>query len=153
VDRALAQAPDSRQRLAADVTELQRLSRDPATDPWRVLVLPLLSEAAVTPLRLYLRRRGSDQRDGTEGGVRFVFEAELKRLGALQLDGRIGGSRFDLVLRSHTSLPPEMREAAGALFRQTSAANGLHGDIVFATAADFAVAPLAAMRRHVELQA
>jgi hypothetical protein len=153
VERALARAGESRLTLAPDIAELQRLSRDEATDPWRVLVLPLLSDATVTPLKLYLRRRGSEQRDDGDGGMRFVFEAELKRLGALQLDGRLSGSRFDLVLRSRTSLSPELREATAALFRRASAAQGLHGDMVFATAAAFAVSPLAAMRPHVEMQA
>jgi hypothetical protein len=155
VHRALSAVGEQhlQQRLAADVTELARLSADKTTDPWRVLVLPLMSGTMVAPIRLYLRRRSSDSQDGAGDDLRFVFEAELRRLGTLQLDGRLRGSRLDLVLRSHASLPPETRHAAGELFRRASAANGLHGDIVFATAAEFAVAPLAAMRYRVEMQA
>lgn len=155
VNRALASAGEERlrQRLAADLAELGRLSADTATDPWRVLVLPLMSGTGVAPLRLYLRRGSGESRDGAEEGMRFVFEAELSRLGTLQLDELVRGSRLDLVLRSHAPLSPEARQEAAAIFRRASAANGLHGDIVFATAAEFAVAPLAAMQRRVEMRA
>ena len=155
VHRALTATGEQhlQQRLAADLTELGRLSTDKATDPWRVLVLPLMSGTVVAPIRLYLRRRSSDSADGSGDDLRFVFEAELSRLGTLQLDGLLRGSRLDLVLRSHATLSPEARQEAGAIFRSASAANGLHGDIVFATAAEFAVAPLAALRYRVEMEA
>ena len=155
VHRALEHAdePQLQQRLATDLEELGRLSMDKATDPWRVLVLPLISGTVVAPIRLYLPRRSAKADEGAGDDLRFVFEAELSRLGALQLDGRLRGSRLDLVLRSHTSLSAEARHQAGEIFRSASAANGLHGDIVFTTTPEFAVAPLAAMRYRVEMQA
>ena len=77
----------------------------------------------------------------------------MSRLGALQFDGMVRGKRLDLVLRSHAPLAPELRQEAEALFHRVSDANGLHGDIVFATAAQFAVAPLAGRQAHVEVRA
>ncbi|HZT51522.1 MAG TPA: hypothetical protein VFA22_06305 [Stellaceae bacterium] len=155
VARALASAGEGRlqQQLASDLSELSRLSTDRATDPWRVLVLPLLTGTTVAPLRLYLRRQPDHPQDGGDGGTRFVFEAELSRIGPLQLDGRVQGSRLDLVLRSHASLAPDLRQEAAAIFRRASAANGLHGDIVFATASEFSVAPMRAQQRRVEVRA
>jgi hypothetical protein len=154
IEKALTDAGANalRLRLGEDVAELARLSTDRSTDPWRVMVLPLLADAGVQPLRLYLRRGGSQQ-DGAEGDARFILEAEMSRLGALQLDGMVRGKRLDLVLRSHAPLAPELRQEAEALFHRVSDANGLHGDIVFATAALFAVAPLAGLQRHVEVRA
>ena len=140
-----------RMKLGADVAELGRLSKNGATGEWQVLTLPLLAGESVQPLRLFLRRNGGAQ-DGHADGGRFVIEAEMSQLGALQLDGMVRGTRLDLVLRSHTALAPELRQEATEIFRRASAAQGLHGDIVFATVPEFAVQPLAGLRGHIEVR-
>jgi hypothetical protein len=154
VGRALTAAGQDklRAKLGADLAELGRLSKDEATGDWQVLTLPLMSGAAVEPLRLYLRRGGGGTADAPEEGARFVVEAELSRLGALQLDGMVRGRRLDLVLRSHAPLPPDLRAEATGVFRSSSAAQGFHGDLVFATAATFTIAPLAGLRRPLEMR-
>ena len=153
VGRALSAAGQDRLRakLGEDFAELGRLGKDEATGEWQVLTVPLMSGAAVEPLRLYLRRRGAAAETPGDG-ARFVLEAELSHFGAVQLDGMVRGSRLDLVLRSHAPLPPDLRAEAASVFRRASAAQGFQGDIVFATAATFAVAPLAGLRRPVELR-
>jgi hypothetical protein len=153
VGRALTSAglERLRQKLGGDLAELGRLSKDEATGEWQVLTVPLMSGAAVEPLRLYMRRRGGAA-ETAEDGSRFILEAELSRLGALQLDGMVRGRRLDVVLRSHTPLPAELREEATTVFRSSSAAHGFTGDIVFATAATFTIAPLAGLRRPLELR-
>ena len=150
VGRALTAAGHGKlsARLGEDVSELTRLSDDRTTGKWQVMVVPLLTGTTVEPLRIYLPRRDGGG-DKAEDGTRFVIEAELSRLGALQLDGLVRGRRFDLVLRSHTPLPAELTAEAGALFRNAIAAAGFHGDIVFATAAEFGVAPMAKLRDHI----
>jgi hypothetical protein len=152
VTRALTAAGQDRLRtkLGEDLTELRRLGANAATGEWRVLSLPLLVGASIQPVRLYLRRNGSKPRD--PGGSRFVLETEMSRLGTLQLDGLVRGNRLDLVLRSHTPLPQEVRTEATALFHRTTAASGYHGDILFSTVASFTVAPLTELRRHVAVQ-
>jgi hypothetical protein len=152
IDRALegAGADRLKTRLAGDLAELGRLSADRATGDWSVLTFPLLWGADVQSLHLFLRRRFGPE-ETPESGSRFVVEAELSRLGALQLDGLMRGKRLDLVLRTHAALPAALREEATAIFRRASAASGFYGDIVFATAAQFTVAPMTALRRHVEL--
>jgi len=154
VDRALGTAGEKRlaQRLRNELADLTRLRDDDATGAWRVSVLPLLVGAEVQPLRLYLRRRGGTEPAG-EDGARFVIEAELSRLGALQFDGMVRGAQLDVVLRSHGPFPAAMKQEVAAIFRSASAAHGLHGDIVFATTAQFDVRPLAGRQRHVEMQA
>jgi hypothetical protein len=142
-----------RAHLGEDLAELQKLRDDPATGEWRVHVLPLLAGTMVQPLRLYLRRRGTAPQDQAGDGSRFVIEAELSRLGPMQLDGLVRGQRLDLVLRSHIPLAVEMREETTAIFRQATSAAGLHGDLVFATSARFAVAPMAKVSERVEVRA
>jgi hypothetical protein len=153
VSRALTAAGHDklRQKLGADMSELGRLSKDRATGDWQVLTLPLMTGAVVEPLRLYVRR-GGDAPEAGDDGTRFVLEAELSRLGALQLDGLVRQKRLDVVLRSHTPLPAELRDEAAGIFRSASAAQGFAGEIVFATAAQFSVAPLAAMRQPVQIK-
>lgn len=150
VARALTAAGHDklRLRLGEDIGELSRLSDDHATGKWQVMTLPLIGGTTVEPLRVYLQRRDAGDAEA-EDGTRFVVETELSRLGALQLDGRVRGSRFDLVLRSHTPLPADLTTEASAIFRSAAAAAGYHGDIVFATAAEFGVAPMAGLRAHV----
>jgi hypothetical protein len=155
IESALLQAGQEKlkQRLGDDLAELTRLSDDPATGEWRVFVLPLLlAGPTVQPLRFYLRRRAKPPETPSAEEARFVIEAELSRLGALQLDGLLRGKRLDLVLRSHQPLAAELRAEASAIFHQASATAGLHGDLVFATSARFAVAPEAGLRRHLELR-
>jgi hypothetical protein len=153
VGRALAAAGHDklRAKLGSDMAELGRLSKDAATGEWQVLTLPLMTGAAVQPLRFYLRRR-NDEPDAPDEGSRFVLEAELSRLGALQLDGMVRGNRLDVVLRSHAPLPPDLRAEAAGVFRSSSAAHGLTGDIAFATVANFSVMPLAAMRQSIQVR-
>jgi hypothetical protein len=153
VDRALTAAGQDRLRakLGEELAELGRLGKDDATGEWQVLTLPLISGAAVEPLHLYVRRGGATA-ETLGDGARFVLEAELSQFGAVQLDGMVRGRRFDLVLRSHAPLPPDLRAESAGIFRRASAAQGFQGDIVFATATPFTVAPLAGLRRPVELQ-
>jgi hypothetical protein len=155
VDQALSAADHDplRARLSDEVAKLQQLAANPATGDWRVLVLPLINGAMVQPIRLYLRRRDRSSRAPPDEGARFIIEVEMTRLGPLQLDGLMRNKRFDLVLRSHRALPTELRRDAGAVFHQTLADAGLAGDIAFVTASPFAVAPLAALRDHVQVSA
>jgi len=106
-----------------------------------------------------------------DGGVQVAALWGTHILGRLPLPTRIGafhlyelgpvaapvrclvrGQRLDVVLRSHTPLPPELRQEAAMVFRNSSAAHGFTGDIVFATAATFTIAPLAGLRPPLELR-
>lgn len=138
------------QRLASDAEELRRLATDPATGEWRVLTLPLLAGTMVLPLRLFMRRPKPG--NSAEEATRFAIEVELSQLGPLQLDGLLRGTYLILVLRSHRGLPAHLREDAAAVCRRALREWGLTGDLSFATAAAFALAPLASFRKHIEIK-
>jgi hypothetical protein len=138
-------------RLDRDIGEIRRLA-DPPSGDWRVFVLPVLDEASVRPVRLYLRQRSGSER-GDKEGSRFVLDVDTSRLGALQIDGLVRQRRFDVALRSHKPLAAEMRQDIAALFHNSISASGLSGDIIFTTASRFAVAPLDALRTPVGIDA
>lgn len=141
---------DLRLQLEADIGELRQLGT--SSGDWHVYALPLLDGAAVRPVRLYVRRRSGNAAPG-EQGTRFVLEVEMSRMGALQLDGLVRAQRFDLVLRSHRAIAPELRQEIGEVFRNAVSASGLAGDIIFTTASRFAVAPLEALAAHIGVNA
>ncbi|HZB92180.1 MAG TPA: hypothetical protein VE397_12095 [Stellaceae bacterium] len=142
---------DLRDRLESDIEELRQLGA-PSSGDWRVYALPLLDGAAVRPVRLYFRRRSGGAAPD-EQGTRFVLEVEMTRMGALQLDGLVRAQRFDLVLRSHRAISPELRQEIAEIFRNAVAASGLAGDVTFTTASRFAVAPLEALAAHIGVTA
>jgi hypothetical protein len=151
VSAALAAANHAKlaQRLTDDAAELRRLGADPATGDWRVLTLPLLAGVTVLPLRLFIRRRKPDA--PPEDVTRFAIEVELSQLGPLQLDGLLRATHLILVLRSHRSLPQELRSEASAVCRRSLQEWGLSGDLSFATAAEFALTPLSGLRKHIKV--
>jgi hypothetical protein len=142
---------DLRLKLDGDVAQLNQLAA-PQSGDWRVYVLPLLLGVMVQPVRLYFRRR-SDTPSSGDQDTRFVLEVELSNLGALQLDGLVRPQRFDVVLRSHRPIGPELRQEITEIFRNATTASGLAGDITFTTASRFAVAPLEALRTHIGVTA
>jgi hypothetical protein len=142
---------DLRLRLDAEMDEVRRLAQPPTGD-WHVFVLPLLDGAALRAVRLYLRRNsGGNTRP--EDGTRFVLDVEMSRLGALQLDGLVRHKRLDVMLRSHRELAAALRQEIAAVFRDTATAAGFVGEIVFATEARFAVAPLEALSPPIAIEA
>src|SRR5215469_1784155 len=151
VNAALTGASQAKlgQRLADDATELRRLGSDSATGEWQALTLPLLVGATVLPVRLFLRRRKPDA--PVEDSIRFAVEVELSQFGPVQLDGLLRATHLILVLRSHRGLPQELRTEAAAVCRSAMQQWGLSGDLSFAVAAAFAVAPLAGLRKHIKV--
>ncbi len=153
VTAALAAANHGRlaQRLSDDANELRRLAADPATGDWRVITLPLMAGTMVLSLRLFLRRR--DPAPPAEDLIRFAIEVELPALGPVQLDGMLRAAHLILVLRSHRGLPEELRRRATTICRRALKDWGLTGDLGFAIAPEFTLAPLSNLRKHVEVNA
>src|SRR5215470_10349394 len=144
---------DLRARLAKEVSDLRQQASESARGDWRIFTLPVLDEAAVQPIRLYVRnpRDGGSGGDGPQGS-RFVLDLDLTRLGPLQLDGLVRGAKFDLVLRSHEPLDPVMKAEIGALFHSALEGTGLSGDVAFVNTAQFPVSPLSALRPRLGLK-
>jgi hypothetical protein len=138
---------DLRARLAKDLGDLRQQATQSTQGDWRIFTLPVLDEAAIRPIRLYVRNPG-DGKSGGQGqqGSRFVLDLDMSRLGPLQLDGLVRGPRFDLVLRSHEPFDPAMKAEIGMLFHNALEGSGLSGDVAFVNTAQFPVAPLSATR-------
>jgi len=145
---------DLRARLAKDVSDLRQQSAASANGDWRVFTLPVLDEAAVRPIRLYVRNPQDDGQGGKRDpqGSRFVLDLDLSRFGPLQLDGLVRSGRFDLVLRSHEAIDPTMRAEMSALFHTSMDGSGFSGDIAFVITPQFPVAPLQTARPHLGIQ-
>jgi hypothetical protein len=145
---------DLRARLAKDVSDLRQQATGSAQGDWRIFTLPVLDEAAVRPIRLYVRNQGDQTKSGgqSQQGSRFVLDLDLTRLGPLQLDGLVRGPRFDLVLRSHEPLDPKMKTEIGTLFRSALEGSGLAGDVNFVNTTPFPISPLSALRPRLGLQ-
>jgi hypothetical protein len=145
---------DLRARLAKDVADLRQQSAASAGADWRVFTLPVLDEAAVRPIRLYVRSGQDDGKGGKRDaqGSRFVLDLDLSRFGPLQLDGLVRAGRFDLVLRSHVPIDPTMRAEIGVLFRGSMDGSGFTGDIAFVATPKFPVTPLEVPRPHLGIQ-
>jgi hypothetical protein len=137
------------QRLADDTIAMRKLSDDPSTGDWRVLTLPILQGNFPLSLRLYLNRRHATPEEGT----RFALEVELSQLGPMQLDAMLRGDQIILVLRSHLTLEPELRQVLKAVFERALYASGLKGDISFVTAPQFLIRPLEQLREHIKITA
>lgn len=107
-------------------------------DDWRVVHLPLVSGAAIEPVRLLTRRRGGerDEPGGTDTNTRFVIEVTLSQLGRIQFDGlvREDGKRLDLMVRSEPPLPTPVHRDIRALFTRSSEIAGLTGEVGFQAA-------------------
>jgi len=141
---------DLRARLAKDLGDLRSQASQSAQGDWRIFTLPVLDEAAVRPIRLYVRNNGDGKSGGqSQQGSRFVLDLDMSHLGPLQLDGLVRGPRFDLVLRSHEPLDPAMKAEIGALFHNALDGSGLSGDVAFVNSAQFPVSPLSTLRPRV----
>jgi hypothetical protein len=145
---------DLRARLAKDVSDLRQQASESARGDWRIFTLPVLDEAAVQPIRLYVRNPRDESHGGgqSQQGARFVLDLDLSRLGPLQLDGLVRGARFDLVLRSHDPLDSAMKGEIGTLFHSALDGSGFSGDVAFVTTAKFPVSPLDALRPHLGIR-
>ncbi len=138
---------DLRARLAKDLGDLRQQATQSTQGDWRIFTLPVLDEAAVRPIRLYVRNPRDDGKNGqSQQGSRFVLDLDMSRLGPLQLDGLVRGPRFDLVLRSHEPFDPAMKAEIGALFHNALEGSGLSGDVAFVNTAQFPVSPLSTLR-------
>jgi hypothetical protein len=144
---------DLRARLAKDLGELRQQATQSAQGDWRIFTLPVLDEAAVRPIRLYVRNPGDGKSGGqSQQGSRFVLDLDMSRLGPLQLDGLVRGPRFDLVLRSHEPFDPAMKAEIGTLFHNALEGSGLSGEVAFVNTPQFPVSPLSPLRPRLGIQ-
>ncbi|NYZ15220.1 hypothetical protein HL658_21990 [Azospirillum sp. RWY-5-1] len=142
-----AEATDALQRSGQGAL-LERLDREfreasqapeTAAGEWRPVAMPMLDTTGLHPIRICVRPVGEEEpedgADRRDRGNRFLIDVELSRLGPMQLDGLVRENRFDLILRSHAALTPELRQELTRVFADSVAAVGFAGGLSFQSGA------------------
>ena len=142
-------------RMRDDMGQLSRLADDPTTGDWRIFMIPFLNSGQMEQIRLFTRSQAEDDETEHGPGTRFVVDVTLSKLGHIQLDGLVDTShrRMDMVVRSDTHLPPDMRNDIRHLYEMSGDITGFRGGVGFqAQPANFiAVAPPAPAKGGVGL--
>lgn len=127
-------------QLEQEFKGLQRQASEPLPGDWRPYTLPMMDTNGPKPIHLYVHPvsdedDGGEKREGGPKGSRFLLDLDLSRLGPMQLDGLVRPNRFDLILRSHTALPPEFRLDLIQIFADSIRAVGYTGGLSFQSGA------------------
>ncbi|KAA0679318.1 hypothetical protein DS843_17215 [Roseomonas genomospecies 6] len=127
-------------QLEREFRGLQQQAGDPLPGDWRPYTLPMLDANGLMPLKLHIHpidpeEDGKKGRKGGDKGSRFLLDLDLSRLGPMQLDGLVQPNRFDLILRSHTPLAPEIRLDLIQIFADSLRAVGYIGGLSFQSGA------------------
>ena len=121
-------------RVGEEMREAARLFDQPSVADWRNATLPFVTPEGTRLLRFSRRGgRNGETADGRPAGTRFVVDVRLSRLGRVQLDGLVPAEsrRFELLVRTETLLPPEVRDGIRAVFAEATAIGGLGGALGF----------------------
>lgn len=129
--------------LSGEVAELSSRARETSSE-WRALPIPWNAGGQIDRIALITRREGDSDAEGRAGqkggGTRFLIDLNMSRLGAMQLDGMFKKEMrsFDMVLRTKTALPEEMRRDLLGIFTDANGAMGLKGGLTFQVTKKFA---------------
>ncbi|MSO93170.1 MAG: hypothetical protein EXQ86_07195 [Rhodospirillales bacterium] len=126
-------------KLGDDFSAAAKLANEPVSGDWRVAVVPFYTESEIQQVRLFLRARKDDGKEGDESApkeTRFVVDLGLSNIGRLQLDGfvRDKNKRLDLIVRTASPLPPRMRDDIRRLFDESNQLTGMKGGLSFQAA-------------------
>lgn len=130
---------DLLQRLDSDLKEMQRQANAPGD--WRAAYVPVWDGQNLSQMRLFSRRESKKDSKGRKV-ERFVVELDYSEFGAVQVDGLMTKPKLDLILRTHTAIPPEMRDEIEVVFLEGCSLAGLAGQIYFQAMAKFPVNPI-----------
>jgi hypothetical protein len=121
-------------RMREDMGQLSRLADEPSTGDWRIFMIPFMNGEQLEQIRLFTRAQAEDDDDAEHGpGTRFVIDVTLSKLGHIQLDGLVDTAhrRMDMVVRSDTHLPPDMRNDIRHLYEMSGDITGFRGGVGF----------------------
>jgi hypothetical protein len=131
--------------LKRDISSLINIANDPVGD-WRPISLPFDIRGNDIPFITMLLRNEPDQqrqsRDDTpddNNHERFIIEINFTNIGSVQLDGYIKGQKFDLTLRSKTTLPQGLATELKHLFKTAADANNFQGSLFIEQETSFPV--------------
>ena len=127
------------QKLEKDFDGLRREAAEPLPGDWRSYTIPLMDANGPKPIKLHVHPLKEDDENGgkerSRPGSRFVIDLDLSRFGPMQLDGLVRPNHFDLILRSHAALPPELRVELIQVFADSVRAVGYSGGLSFQSGA------------------
>lgn len=130
---------DLLERLEKDFDGLRREAAEPLPGDWRSYTIPLMDANGPKPIKLHVHPLKEDEEGGgkerSKPGSRFVIDLDLSRFGPMQLDGLVRPNHFDLILRSHAALPPELRVELIQVFADSVRAVGYSGGLSFQSGA------------------
>lgn len=137
---------DVLRRLRSDVRNLAGGDRSdgdgapvrPTSTDWRVLPIPFQGQG-MEQIRLLVRQEADAQDDpGKDKETRFVVDLTMSSIGRLQLDGLIdvGQRRFDMLVRTASTLPDRFRRDILQIFANSNEVLGLTGGLAFRSAPD-----------------
>lgn len=135
---------DLRARLAEDMRAIARQAAEPLPDGWTLFPIPFGDGGEIGRMQFYVRKaidEDEETDDARAGGRkrgetrRFVIDLDFSRLGAMQMDGLVWPGHLDLILRTRTLLPQDLRDEIGTIFRGSLEAVGFAGTLGFQTGA------------------
>lgn len=130
---------DLLERLEKDFDGLRREAAEPLPGDWRSYTIPLMDANGPKPIKLHVHPLKEDEEGGgkerSKPGSRFVIDLDLSRFGPMQLDGLVRPNHFDLILRSHAALPPDLRVELIQVFADSVRAVGYTGGLSFQSGA------------------
>jgi hypothetical protein len=130
---------DLLQRLDTDLREMQRQANAPGD--WRAAYVPVWDGQNLSQMRLFSRRETKKDAKGRKI-ERFVVELDYSEFGPVQVDGLMQKPKLDLILRTHTPIPADMRDEIEVVFLEGCSLAGLAGKIWFQAVAKFPVNPV-----------
>jgi hypothetical protein len=127
-------------QLEKDFETVKQQAAEPLPGDWRPYTLPMMDANGVKPIHVYVHplkgdEEGGEGREKAKPGSRFLIDVEMSRLGPMQLDGLVRPNHFDLILRSHAGLPPDLRVQLIQVFADSVRAVGYSGGLSFQSGA------------------
>lgn len=132
-------------RLGADIAAVRSLFAEPQPGNWQALFFPVMVDKQLEHAQLFLKQEGQDRKKGG-AETRFVVELDLSNLGPMQMDGfikkRESGTQFDLVIRTLSDLPDDIKTDIYTIYDNAQQITGMHGSLNFRQVHEFPVHPL-----------
>jgi hypothetical protein len=136
---------ESARKVRQEFAQVSALAQDRPGVDWRCCFIPILDDGTIRQINLFYRRdRRKDRKDAKDekAGTRFIVEVDMSRMGPFQFDGLVREKQFDLMVRSHISLPQKFRQDITELFHEALSLGDYRGGLVFQKVKDFPVSPL-----------
>jgi hypothetical protein len=141
---------ESARKVRQEFAQVSALAQERPGIDWRCCFIPVLDDGTIRQINLFYRRdrrKGRKEAKDEKSGTRFIVEVDMSRMGPFQFDGLVRDKQFDLMVRSHITLPPKFRHDITELFHEALAIGEYRGGLVFQKVKEFPVSPLEEIER------